>query len=284
MSATVLFSHQSIRFALGHVESPAGRPGLPPGPAWKKPDMTAAADAAGPGRARPGAVPRWPQGTLLDALDSADRDALLARGVPRTFEPGQTLITEGDPAAGVYLLLRGCVKVVGHAVDGRTVLLSIRVGGDVVGEVAALDGQPRLASVVAATRVSARANARSQFLAFLDERPEAARAVSRSMANKLRSITRHRVDVSGASVLVRLARVLDHLVEWYATPCPEGLRIDVPLSQPDLAALIGAAEPSLHRALAALRARGVLETSYRRQIVRDRALLEKISRDADPDD
>jgi CRP-like cAMP-binding protein len=84
-------------------------------------------------------------------------------------------------------------------------------------------------------------------------------------------------------VLVRLARVLDHLVESYATPCPEGLRIDVPLSQPELAALIGAAEPSLHRALAVLRGRGVLVTRYRRQIVRDRALLEAISRDADPE-
>ncbi|HEU5352914.1 MAG TPA: Crp/Fnr family transcriptional regulator [Actinocrinis sp.] len=229
----------------------------------------------------PPAAPRrrWPQGTLLDALEPQDRAALLLQGGRRVFEPGEPLITEGDTATDVFLLLDGCAKVIGHSVDGRAVLLSIRVGGDVVGELAALDNRPRLASVVAATRVSARASGQRQFLAFLDARPEAERAVSRSIATKMRSITRHRVDVSGASVLVRLARVLDHLVESYSTPCPEGMRIDVPLSQPELAALIGAAEPSLHRALAVLRARGVLVTKYRRQIVRDRALLEQISRD-----
>ena len=244
--------------------------------------MTATGDMAPPepGRA---AARRWPQGTLLDALDPRDRDALLARGALRVFAPGEPLITEGDAATDVFLLLDGCVKVVGHSVDGRAVLLSIRIGGDVVGELAALDNRPRLASVLAATKVTARVSAQSQFLAFLDARPEAARAVSRSIATKMRSITRHRVDVSGASVLVRLARVLEHLVESYSTPCPEGLRIDVPLSQPELAALIGAAEPSLHRALAFLRGRGVLVTRYRRQIVRDRALLEKISRDDDPE-
>jgi CRP/FNR family transcriptional regulator, cyclic AMP receptor protein len=226
---------------------------------------------------------RWPQGTLLDALSAHDRAALLELGTRRVFAPDRALITEGDSAKEVFLLLDGCVKAVGYAADGRTVLLSIRVGGDIVGELAALDDRPRSASVIAATRVTARVVGQSQFLGFLDARPEAARAVSRSIAAKMRLITRHRIDVTGAPVLVRLARVLDHLVESYATPCPEGLRIDVPLSQPELAALIGAAEPSLHRALAYLRGRGVLITRYRRQIVLDRALLEKISRETELD-
>lgn len=231
----------------------------------------------------PSGVParRWPRGTLLDALEPQDRQTLLLRGTYRAFAPGELLIAEGDAVTDVFLLLDGYVKVIGHAVDGRAVLLSIRVAGDMVGELAALDGQPRLASVAAATRVSARVSARSQFLAYLNTQPDAARAVSRSIATKLRLITRHRVDVSGASVLVRLARILDHLVESYATPCPEGMRIDVPLSQPELTALIGASEPSVHRALAVLRGRGVLVTKYKRQIVTNRALLEQISRNTD---
>ncbi|MFD0635017.1 Crp/Fnr family transcriptional regulator [Catenulispora yoronensis] len=148
-----------------------------------------------------------------------------------------------------------------------------------MGELAAFDDRPRSASVLAATRVTARVISQSRFLAFLDGHPVTDRAVTRTLSAKMRTITQHRVDVTGAPVLVRLARVLYRLVESHSTPCPEGWRIEVALSQPEIAALIGAAQPSLHRALAQLRDRGVLITRRRTQIVADLGLLEKISRD-----
>jgi CRP/FNR family transcriptional regulator, cyclic AMP receptor protein len=237
-------------------------------------------NAAGPADE---AMRQWPRGTLLDALDLDDRRALIACGTQRLFGSGENLIMEGDAAREVFLLLDGWAKVVGNTADGRAVLLSIRTTGDVVGELAALDGKPRSASVIVATRVTARVITQSQFLAFLGASPAAALAVSRSIAAKMRLVTRHRIDVSGAPVLQRVTRVLEYLVESYATPCAEGLRIDVPLSRPELAALVGVAEPSLYRALAYLHSRHVLVTRHRREIICDLAALKKISREADPD-
>ena len=89
------------------------------------------------------------------------------------------------------------------------------------------------------------------------------------MRRELRLATRHRVVVSGAPVGVRLALVLTYLVETYGRSCPEGTEIDVPLSQPELASLIGVSEPSLQRALSGLRARDVVGTRYRRLVVRN---------------
>jgi CRP-like cAMP-binding protein len=74
-----------------------------------------------------------------------------------------------------------------------------------------------------------------------------------------------------------LALVLTYLMEAYGRRCPEGTRIDVPLSQPELASLIGASEPSLHRALAELRTREVIGTRYRRLVVRDVEALRVLS-------
>ena len=242
--------------------------------------MTRSAGGTPPGPS----AQRWPPGTLLHMLDPEARDALLALGTRRAFAPGEALITEGGPEKEVFLLLSGCVKVVRHPAEGRTLLLSIRVRGDVVGEMAALENdEPRSATVVAATRVRAQVVGQRPFLALLDARPAMERVVSRAVVAKVRLITRHRVDVTGAPVLFRLARMLEYLLESHATPCPEGLRIDVPLSQSELAGLIGASAPSLHRALRYLRGRGVLSTQYRQQTVSDRALLEKIAREADPD-
>lgn len=224
----------------------------------------------------------WPTNTLLSVLHPRQRAMLLTRGAQRIFVPEEILIREGDTTKDVFLLLDGWVKVMGAPADGRTVLLSIRTGGDIVGELAAMDGHPRSASVIAATRVTARVIAQAHFMSFLEAHPAAFLAVSRSISAKMRLATRHRIEVTGAPVLQRLARVLLYLAEFYATTSPDGLRIDAPLDRSDLAALVGVSEPSLYRALSHLRDDNVLITRDKRCVIRDAALLEKISRDEDP--
>jgi CRP/FNR family cyclic AMP-dependent transcriptional regulator len=173
------------------------------------------------------------------------------------------------------------VKVIGNSADGREVLLSIRTGGDSVGELAALDGQPRSASVIAATGVTACVVPQGRFLSLIGASPTAALAVARASATKMRLATRHRIDVTGAPVLQRLARVLEYMVQAYATPCQEGFRIELVLTRAELAGLVGVAEPSLYRALAYLRVRDVLFIRDRHYLVCDLAALEKIARGDD---
>jgi CRP-like cAMP-binding protein len=221
--------------------------------------------------------PAWPSGSVLRALAAADRDVLLALGAERTFRPSQTLISEGSRDAYTYLLVRGCAKVLGNSTDGRAVLLSIRVAGDLVGELAALDGKPRSASVVAATPVAARAISQPVFLRYLDGRPHAARVIYAAVITELRRSTTHRVWVNAAPAQVRLALVLSHLVEAHGRPCSDGIRLDVPLSQPELASLVGVSEPTLHRALADLRTRDIIRTEYRHLVVRDPAALDALT-------
>jgi len=219
----------------------------------------------------------WVPGTLLHALDAPDRQALIELGTRRAFPPGATLINEGSRDVDTFVLLHGCCKVLGNSVAGRAVLLSIRIGGDLVGELAALDDKPRSASVVAATGVVARAVTQQTFLRYLHQRPRAARAVHGAVVAELRRSTRIRVDVNGAPVAVRLALTLSYLAEAYGRPCADGVRIEVPLSQPELASLIGVSEPTLHRALTDLRAQHVILTRYRRVVVRDPASLQALA-------
>ena len=215
----------------------------------------------------------WPSATLLGQLDAPDRDALLALGSRRAYPTGAALVSQGSSDAGTFALLDGCAKVFGHSSDGRAVLLSVRTGGDLVGELAALDDKPRSASVVAATEVLAQAITQHAFLAYLRDRPAAATAIHRAVLAEFRRATHHRVHLNGAPTAVRLAVVLSHLMEILGQPCGEGVRIDVPLSQPELASLVGVSEPTLHRTLTELRGRKVIRTRYRRLIVSDPAAL-----------
>jgi CRP/FNR family transcriptional regulator, cyclic AMP receptor protein len=228
-------------------------------------------------------IQQWLPGTLIDFLSPQARAALISAGSRQDFQPGQHLVREGERSTGVYLLLSGCAKVTGNTIDGKLVTIDIRVAGDLVGEFAAFDGRPRSTTVTAATSVAVRFFSQPEFRRLLDAHPTVARATSQSMTTKLRSSTSRRLDTSVGSVEVRLARLLDYLSDRYGIPSPEGLLINVPLSQGEIADLIGASQPSVQRAFAYLRHRAAVRTRYRRQLIADQELLRRIAdlRDAE---
>jgi CRP-like cAMP-binding protein len=222
--------------------------------------------------------PRPPAtGSLLATLSPSAAAELVGLGTWCRFGPGKVLLREGESSTHIYTLLRGVVKVTATTSEGGFALLAIRAAGDVVGELAALDGEPRSATVTTAGGVDARMITQPVFNSFLNRHADAAVAVSRSVAAKLRWATRRRIDFSGREVRVRLARVLVELVAVYGERTPTGIRIGVPLTQPELAALVGAAEPTVHQALAALRRDKVIETGYRSTTILDPPALRVVA-------
>jgi len=71
--------------------------------------------------------------------------------------------------------------------------------------------------------------------------------------------------------------VLVDLAGSYGRRVATGIEIGISLTQPELAGLIGAGEPTVHKALADLRRSGVMDTGYRKMVIRDLRTLEKIS-------
>ncbi|MEU6591601.1 Crp/Fnr family transcriptional regulator [Streptomyces sp. NPDC046881] len=219
----------------------------------------------------------WPAASLLGELPAPTRDHLVALGRRTHFLGGERLLREGESGSHVFLLLSGWFKVLSMTEDNREALLAVRAGGDIVGELACFDAQPRVATVVAsgaglANRISSR-----DFLAFLALHDDAAQAVMRAVAGKLRWATRRRQEFGGCAVATRVARVLGELARVYGQVGEAGVAIGVALTQPELAELVGASEPSVHRVLRSLREQAVIETGYRRILVRDVSELSRIA-------
>lgn len=216
---------------------------------------------------------RWPPSTLLGGLIESSRQRIFSLGAMKTYPgSGRVLIREGDHTRTIFLLLEGTVKVSG-ATDCGEALLAIRVGGDVVGELSALDNRPRLATVTTVGQVTARIIKQGEFLGFLSRNPDLALAVTRGVSDKLRSATARRIDFSGCNVATRFARVLLELAVRYGEQTSTGTVIRCPLTQAELAKLVGAGEPTVQRALRKLRADGVVATRYRVTTVLDLAAL-----------
>ncbi|MFL6110140.1 MAG: Crp/Fnr family transcriptional regulator [Catenulispora sp.] len=218
----------------------------------------------------------WPHRSLLGVLPPPVRQELLRAGTGVSFEPGDVLIFEGARDRHAFLLMSGFVKVTATLENGQESLLSVRVGGDMVGEMAAVDGAPRSATVTACGQLAARVLQPTMVADLMARRPEVAMALTRSVSDQLRWANRRRLEFGGYPVKVRLARLLVELAEVYGRPEPRGVVVGCRLTQPEIATLTGAAETTIHKALRELRDLGLLETGYRSTVIRDLVRLKRV--------
>ena len=221
--------------------------------------------------------PTWPSATLLGRLDAPTRRRLRGLGVQRSVGAGQPILQEGRLEAHVVLLDDALVKVTVAMVDGRQALLAIRVSGDIVGEISALNGTPRSATVTTCRDARVRIIHCNEFRAFLRSNPDAAMEIAGIVADRLRWANRRRVDFASHPVKVRLARVLWEIAIAYGRRTHAGIVIDIQLTQAELATLCGAAEISLQKSLRELRAADIIDTGYRQIIVRDAEALRRVA-------
>ena len=121
-------------------------------------------------------------GTFLDELSDVEAEDLRSVGRPRRYGAGVTLFHQGDDAGPVIVLLSGRVKVVSLTSAGREVIVAVRGPGDLLGELSAIDDEPRAATVITLEPVEALLVAGSAFAAFLERRPRAALVMLRMLA------------------------------------------------------------------------------------------------------
>ncbi|NRG19860.1 Crp/Fnr family transcriptional regulator [Rhizobiales bacterium] len=180
--------------------------------------------------------------------DLADKLASLARPIP--VKAGATLFEAGDPGNGCYAILEGSLKVSMMSVEGDEQLLAVMGPGEIVGELALLDGRARSATVAALKPTRLAFIEKHAFERFADENP----AVYRHMLSIVGKRLRQANDVLAARSFLplpgRVAQTLLQLAESFGKPLDDGrVLIHYKLSQADIANMAGAARENVSRVL-----------------------------------
>jgi signal transduction histidine kinase len=140
---------------------------------------------------------------LFGGLPDDQLDRLADMGEIVDLQPGDALIREGDEADALYVVLDGELDVTKRS--NRTDIPVARVGpGSLQGEIAALEGGRRLASVTAATRAEVLRIPVGAIRQLLDAGPDVALAVIRTAVSRLRSMEslfREREKLAGLGTL-----------------------------------------------------------------------------------
>ncbi len=201
---------------------------------------------------------------FLGSLPGPVREELLSIGSPQQYSPGEEILVEGVRGDYLVLLKSGRVKVTGKLGSGQHALIAIRVGGDVVGEMAVIDDVPRSATVTACDDVEAHVVQGRAMRRFLDKRPEVALEIARLSIRRLRKANAWRIAFAGSSVRVRLAWTLAELAQEHGLAVRSYILICLDLTQTELGAFIGAKQSAVHKALVRFRDEGIITISSRR--------------------
>jgi CRP/FNR family transcriptional regulator, cyclic AMP receptor protein len=168
----------------------------------------------------------------------------LVRQPPRTV-----LFRKGDPGTHMVVVVRGRVKVCTHSEDGKELVLNLINPGEVVGEIALLDGADRTADAVTLVDSDLLILERRDFIPFLKRHPDACMRLLAVLCERVRKtseLLEEALFLEGSS---RLAKRLVHLAEVFGKPVPGGIKIDIALSQQQLGNMVGMSRESMNKQL-----------------------------------
>ncbi|MFF0292632.1 Crp/Fnr family transcriptional regulator [Kitasatospora sp. NPDC004614] len=174
----------------------------------------------------------------------------------RTRPARSMLLRQGDPGAHVILLSSGSTLVTMAGANGERTLLAVRGAGELLGELAVLDTEPRSASVIAAEPCRLHLIPAPDFLTFVHEHGLMT-ALLRLAIARVREAETARMEMATAPVPVRLAAALGRLARAASAHDSE---IVVRLTQTELSQLIGASRNGVGCAIRPWREQGWVGT------------------------
>lgn len=210
---------------------------------------------------------------LFARLPDEEIDALLAHAVIERFRAGALIGAKGDPGSSMMAVLTGQVVISVLSVEGKQVVLNIIKEGEVVGEIALLDGKERSADMTASTNCELLVIERRSFLPLL-ERPALTRELLRVLCEKVRRTSEQVEDVLFLDVEARIAKALLRLSQNGSSPPRPGARLALRISQRELGNLVGASRESVNKQLQAWRRSGVIGIEKGAIVIRNAAALE----------
>src|SRR4051794_6862828 len=188
---------------------------------------------------------------LFGGLDSAGLDNLVRGMRIRRFRRGETVFHVGDPGDALFIVMTGAIKITLPADTGDEAVLATLRPGDFFGELALLDGAPRAATAVAIEPTETYILARDSFRELIATEAIMRKALLATPAAGVPRLTHHVEELHFLDITGRLASRLARLsAESGATRLADGtIRLAGPLTQGDLAAMIGCTRQSVNKLL-----------------------------------
>ena len=196
---------------------------------------------------------------LFGPMEAEHRRAVVQEMRELVFEANQAIFARGDPGRDIYFVMTGRVRLSVLTPEGRELSFAHAEAGQIFGEIAVLDGGMRTADATAVTKVQALALSKSALMRLIELRPKVGEGVIKFLCNRVREADQQLEGIALYPIEVRLARFFLAAARQKGEMKP-GTKVvlDLPISQSELALLIGASRPKVNAALALLEGSGAI--------------------------
>lgn len=218
---------------------------------------------------------------LFSGLGSQDLAVISERVRQRRYREGDTIFRRDDPGVALYIIVSGKVKIHNQLPDGSDVMITVYSAGDFFGEMAVIDGDERSADATTIEASELLMLTKEDMHDIIQRHPRIGLNLLITLAGRLRRSTDALRAMSALDVNGRVAKQLLTLAEQHGTKTDDGTRIQIRLTQSDIAALVGSSRESVNKVLGYYRKRGCVDWDDRHYItIRDPAELKRRCEDA----
>lgn len=200
---------------------------------------------------------------LFSALDEKRRREIAAYAKPRSFAAGEPICRLDDHGDSMMAVVLGTVRISLPAVKGKEIILADLGPGELLGEIALLDGKPRSANATALTNCELMVLERHDVLPFLERNPDACIKLMEMLCARIRRSDERMADIAFFDLPARLAKTLLN----YPGARRGAGATKLSLSQSELAAMAGGTRENVNRCLREWQRQGILELRDRWTII-----------------
>jgi CRP/FNR family transcriptional regulator len=209
---------------------------------------------------------------LFSELSVEELRQLMRRSAVRSYKRGDIIFTEGDPYAGLYIVLSGHVKVFKTNREGKEQILHIFGAREPFADVPLFIGGAYPASAQALEESRLLFIARQAFLDLLQGNTELCLCMLGAFARRLRQMVDLVDAIALKEVTLRLARYL-----FDETRNTSGAVVRLPISKANLAALLGTIPETLSRSLRQLEEDGIITVQGKEILISDKRHLQQLA-------
>jgi len=197
-----------------------------------------------------------------------------------TLKRGATIFSKGDPGTSLVAVISGTVKISISSPDGRNAILNLIGAGEIFGEIALLDGQPRTADCTANTNCELFIIDRREFIPFVRSQPALAMKFIELLCARLRWTSDQVEQIILQNLPGRLASALLRLTEKHKLE-PKGRAIAI--TQQEISEMVGMTRESINKQLRSWAARSWVRLEHGAIVVLKAEALQTLA-DAGSDD
>ncbi len=193
------------------------------------------------------------------------------------FQAGEIVLSQGTRTGHVHFIVSGAFKVTSVSVSGDAITLAVMGPDEVFGELAFFDGGEHSATVTALVKSSTLRVTGQALDETTNEFPATREALSRVLTSRLRRLSSVSQAMALEDIAARLARQLIDLADRFGRPHPRGTRIELALSQRELAELVGATRERVNQVLRRWAQEELVVSEERRILITSRGSLAKLA-------